>query len=57
MANLLYYSGHLVSIPMYMFDRASFLYPLYNWLMVKSADFDAIYETGVWVIPEKDEEE
>lgn len=38
-AYILYYLGDLVSKPMHYFDWG-WLYPIYNWLMIKSGDFD-----------------
>ena len=39
---LLYCVGDLISRPMCRWDLA-FLYPLYNWLMIKSGDLDTDY--------------
>ena len=33
----LYGLGHAVSIPMCKWDRMAFLYPVYNWLMLRSS--------------------
>ena len=41
---LYYYIGHILSIPMYKWDCFSWLYPAYNWLMIKSYDIQE--ETG-----------
>lgn len=49
MAYSLYYLGDLVSKPMYWHDIFARAYPVYNWLMLKSSDYQDDYElAGPW---------
>lgn len=54
LAHLFYYAGHIVSKPMHYFDWG-WLYPIYNWLMIKSSEYD-IYE-WIWNNVDEHEEE
>lgn len=43
---LFYGAGHLVSIVM--IGPLGSLYPVYNWLMLKSHDISINYDLGIW---------
>ena len=65
MSNALYYMGHAVSRPMSWgwFDAdnwidsktASINYSIYNWLMLKSVDFNDKSDCDVWTRTKTDE--
>lgn len=45
----LYWVGDLVSKPMCWCDLFAYAYPFYNWLMLKSADYQDEYDlAGPW---------
>lgn len=52
-AHVLYYTGHLVSKPMETFDWG-WLYPIYNWLMCTSGDFDV--NNKIWGLIDEHED-
>ena len=52
LAYVLYYTGHWVSFPMSKFDLG-WLYPFYNWCMIKSGDFDV--KERIWQRPQEEQ--
>lgn len=48
LSNLFFYAGHIVSKPMHWHDELGRLYPLYNYLMIRSVDFNDVSDCGIW---------
>ena len=54
LAYVLYHIGHWISSPMARYDLG-WLYPLYNWCMIKSGDFDV--KERIWTTQQKAHED
>lgn len=56
MAYSLYYFGDLISKPMYWSDLFARIYPVYNWIMWKAAEYqDAYGLDGPWEMDQNGE--
>lgn len=46
-----YYLGHIVSLMLRM-DALAFLYPAYNWCMIKSMEINDAHGLDIWTKPD-----
>lgn len=46
--NVFYFAGDLISRIMGMADFLGFMYPAYNWCMIKSVDINDKYDLDCW---------
>ncbi len=44
-----YLMGHLVSVPLGYYEWCWWLFPIYSWMMIRSAHIDRKYSTGLWL--------